>query len=136
MKQEELERIYTLKEDEHKQIALAWSPIMRRVYVVKRFAVHARPQVYEQLKQSEEKGIVRIIQVEQEETGFSVIEEYLNGELLSVWMKRTHGGRGDPRGLPADAAHRPRAASHDAADHPPGPEAGKFHGHRQRDRAL
>ena len=50
MKQEELERIYTLKEDEHKQIALAWSPIMRRVYVVKRFAVHARPQVYEQLK--------------------------------------------------------------------------------------
>ena len=28
MKQEELERIYTLKEDEHKQIALAWSPIM------------------------------------------------------------------------------------------------------------
>ena len=63
MKQEELERIYTLKEDEHKQIALAWSPIMRRVYVVKRFAVHARPQVYEQLKQSEEKGIVRIIQV-------------------------------------------------------------------------
>ena len=91
MKQEELERIYTLKEDEHKQIALAWSPIMRRVYVVKRFAVHARPQVYEQLKQSEEKGIVRIIQVEQEETGFSVIEEYLNGELLSVWMKRTHG---------------------------------------------
>lgn len=47
MKQEELERIYTLKEDEHKQIALAWSPIMRRVYVVKRFAVHARPQVYE-----------------------------------------------------------------------------------------
>lgn len=91
MKQEELERIYTLKEDEHKQIALAWSSIMRRVYVVKRFAVHARPQVYEQLKQSEEKGIVRIIQVEQEETGFSVIEEYLNGELLSVWMKRTHG---------------------------------------------
>lgn len=91
MKQEELERIYTLKEDEHKQIALAWSPIMHRVYVVKRFAVHARPQVYEQLKQSEEKGIVRIIQVEQEETGFSVIEEYLNGELLSVWMKRTHG---------------------------------------------
>lgn len=80
-----------MNEAVHKQIALAWSPIMRRVYVVKRFAVHARPQVYEQLKQSEEKGIVRIIQVEQEETGFSVIEEYLNGELLSVWMKRTHG---------------------------------------------
>ena len=90
MKQDELEVIYALKEDEHKQIMLAWNPIVRRVFVIKRFAALARPQVYRQLSQCEEKGIVRIYAVEQEQEGFSVVEEYLDGELLSVWMKRLH----------------------------------------------
>lgn len=89
MRLNEFSTLKVLKETKDKTITLVWNEILQCSFVKKQYRKYAKKEVYHILQTYHHPNIVKVYEVFELENEFVVIEEYVNGILMSECMQET-----------------------------------------------